>query len=107
MRVPAVEWLAVDVDVAVAGLVQPRDDLDERGLAAARRARERHELPRRDPQRDPAELLRVVVAADLDIYTEISDSHYRSSVRFVLWQGPEERPRQAHQDIPFEMICCG
>jgi hypothetical protein len=28
-------------------------------------------------------------------------------VRFVLWQGPEERPRQAQQDIPFEMICCG
>jgi hypothetical protein len=25
----------------------------------------------------------------------------------VLWQGPEERPRQAQQDIPFEMICCG
>ena len=55
----------------------------------------------------PVQLLRVVVPADLRIYPEISGSHYRSSVRFVLWQGPEERPRQAQQDIPFEMICCG
>jgi cell division FtsZ-interacting protein ZapD len=53
------------------------------------------------------QLLRVAVPADLGIYPEISGSHYRSSVRFVLWQGPEERPRQAQQDIPFEMICCG
>jgi len=56
---------------------------------------------------NPVQLLRVVVPADLRIYPEISGSHYRSSVRFVLWQGPEERPRQAQQDIPFEMICCG
>ncbi len=56
---------------------------------------------------NPVQLLRVVVPADLGIYPEISGSHYRSSVRFVLWQGPEERPRQAQQDIPFEMICCG
>ena len=55
----------------------------------------------------PVQLLRVVVPADLRIYPEISGSHYRSSVRFVLWQGPEERPRQAQQVIPFEMICCG
>jgi cell division protein ZapD len=56
---------------------------------------------------NPVQLLRVVVPASLGIYPEISGSHYRSSVRFVLWQGPEERPRQAQQDIPFEMICCG
>ena len=55
----------------------------------------------------PVQLLRVVVPASLGIYPEISGSHYRSSVRFVLWQGPEERPHQAQQDIPFEMICCG
>ena len=54
---------------------------------------------------NPVQLLRVAVPADLGIYPEISGSHYRSSVRFVLWQGPEERPRQAQQDIPFEMIC--
>jgi cell division FtsZ-interacting protein ZapD len=55
----------------------------------------------------PVQLLRVVVPADLGIDPEISGSHYRSSVRFVLWQSPEERPRQAQQDTPFEMICCG
>jgi hypothetical protein len=55
----------------------------------------------------PVQLLRVVVPADLGIDPEISGSHYRSSVRFVLWQRPEERPRQAQQDTPFEMICCG
>jgi cell division protein ZapD len=56
---------------------------------------------------NPVQLLRVVVPAELGIYPEISGSHYRSSVRFVVWQGPEERPRQAQQDVAFEMICCG
>jgi cell division FtsZ-interacting protein ZapD len=52
------------------------------------------------------QLLRVVVPSSLGIYSEISGSHYRSSVRFVQWPGAEERPRQAQQDMPFEIICC-
>ena len=56
---------------------------------------------------NPEQLLRVVIPASLGIYPAISGSHYRSSVRFVVWQGPEDRPHLAQQDIPFEMIFCG
>jgi len=52
------------------------------------------------------QLLRVAVAADLGIYPEISGSHYRASVRFVRWQGLDERARQVDDDIPFQLICC-
>jgi hypothetical protein len=47
LRVPAGERLAVDVDVAVAGLVEAGNELYERGLAAAGGAREGYELPER------------------------------------------------------------
>ena len=55
---------------------------------------------------NPVQLLRIVLPAGLGIYPEISGSHYRSSVRFVSWQGPAERPRQADCDVAFELICC-
>ncbi|NBX40274.1 MAG: cell division protein ZapD [Gammaproteobacteria bacterium] len=52
------------------------------------------------------QLLRVLVAPDLGVYPEISGSHYRSSVRFVVWNGFMERPRQSDTDIPFDVVCC-
>ncbi len=54
----------------------------------------------------PVQLLRVLVAPDLGVYPEISGSHYRSSVRFVVWNGFMERPRQSDTDIPFDVVCC-
>jgi len=27
-------------------------------------------------------------------------------VRFVEWQGANERARQVEQDVPFDIICC-
>ena len=54
----------------------------------------------------PVQLLRIAIPSDLGIYPEISGSHYRSSVRFVTWHGPTERPRQAEGDIEFELTCC-
>lgn len=54
----------------------------------------------------PVQLLRIAIPADLGIYPEISGSHYRSSVRFVTWHGPTERPKQAEGDIEFELTCC-
>lgn len=54
----------------------------------------------------PVQLLRIAIPPDLGIYPEISGSHYRSSVRFVSWHGPTERPRQAEGDIEFELTCC-
>lgn len=54
----------------------------------------------------PVQLLRISVPTESGIYPEISGSHYRSSVRFVAWQGPGIRPRQAEGDVPFEITCC-
>ena len=54
----------------------------------------------------PVQLLRVAVAADLGIFPEISGSHYRASVRFVSWQGLNERARQVESDVAFDIICC-
>jgi cell division protein ZapD len=54
----------------------------------------------------PVQLLRIAVPGDLGLYPEISGSHYRSSVRFVTWLGPTERPKQAEGDVAFELTCC-
>ena len=55
---------------------------------------------------NPVQLLRVAVDSELGLFPEISGSHYRASVRFVSWQGLNERPRQVETDVPFEIICC-
>jgi len=54
----------------------------------------------------PVQLLRVAVPAELGVFPEISGSHYRASVRFVSWQGLNERARQVESDVPFDLICC-
>ena len=55
---------------------------------------------------NPVQLLRVAIGPELGIFPEISGSHYRASVRFVSWQGVNERPRQVADNVPFEIICC-
>ena len=54
----------------------------------------------------PVQLMRIALPADSSIFPEISGSHYRSSIRFVTWSGPPNRPRQAEGDISFEITCC-
>jgi cell division protein ZapD len=54
----------------------------------------------------PVQLLRIGLPASLGIYPEISGSHYRSSVRFVSWNGPTGRPSQAEGDVQFDLTCC-
>ncbi|MFZ9905910.1 MAG: cell division protein ZapD, partial [Steroidobacteraceae bacterium] len=56
---------------------------------------------------NPVQLLRVAIDPALGIYPEISGSHYRASVRFVSWQGQNERARQVESEVPFELVCCG
>jgi cell division protein ZapD len=56
---------------------------------------------------NPVQLLRVAIDPSLGIYPEISGSHYRASVRFVSWQGQNERARQVESEVPFELVCCG
>ena len=58
LGIPAEQGLTVDVDVAVARLVEPRHDLDERGLTAAGGARKSDELPRGDPQGHTAQRIK-------------------------------------------------
>ncbi len=54
----------------------------------------------------PVQLLRIGVPQSLGLYPEISGSHYRSSVRFLKWNGLGTRPTQAGQDVPFTLSCC-
>ncbi len=54
----------------------------------------------------PVQLMRIALPAGSGIYPEISGSHYRSSIRFVTWSGPTDRPRQAEGDVSFEITCC-
>ena len=54
----------------------------------------------------PVQLMRIALPGGSSIYPEISGSHYRSSIRFVTWNGPADRPRQAEGDVSFEITCC-
>jgi len=54
----------------------------------------------------PVQLLRIVLPHDAGLYPEISGSHYRSSVRFLIWNGLGARPTQTTEDIPFTLTCC-
>ena len=54
----------------------------------------------------PVQLLRIGVPQALGLYPEISGSHYRSSVRFLAWNGLGVRPTQATADVPFTLSCC-
>jgi len=51
-------------------------------------------------------LVRVLLPADEGIYPEISAGKHRFTVRFVKWQGTEERPAQVEQDVRFLLALC-
>jgi len=54
----------------------------------------------------PVQMIRILLPHGTDIYPEISGSHYRVSVRFLLWQSAEARPLQANEDVPFTLSLC-
>jgi cell division protein ZapD len=54
----------------------------------------------------PYQLLRITLPGDLQLYPEISGSHYRCSMRFLEWHGIEGRPTQTGGDVPFVLTCC-
>jgi cell division protein ZapD len=54
----------------------------------------------------PAQMIRVSLPADSDIYPEISGSHYRCSIRFLYWQDADNRPVQATEDVRFTLSTC-
>ena len=54
----------------------------------------------------PAQLIRISLPADSGLYPEISGSHYRCSIRFVTWNGLDQRATQTTQDVAFTLTCC-
>ena len=54
----------------------------------------------------PYQLLRITLPSAAGLYPEISGSHYRCSVRFLVWNGLTARATQAERDVPFVLSCC-
>jgi len=54
----------------------------------------------------PVQLIRISLPHGTDLYPEISGSHYRVSMRFLLWQDAETRPVQTTEDVPFTLSLC-
>jgi cell division protein ZapD len=54
----------------------------------------------------PAQMIRIALPAGTDIYPEISGSHYRCSVRFLVWQDASTRPIQTTEDVRFTLTTC-
>jgi cell division protein ZapD len=51
-------------------------------------------------------LVRVTLPADCGLYPEISAGQHRFTVRFVRWQGVDQRPVQAGQSVHFMLALC-
>jgi len=54
----------------------------------------------------PVQLIRISLPQGTDIYPEISGSHYRVSLRFLVWQDAETHPPQTTEDVPFTLSLC-
>jgi cell division protein ZapD len=54
----------------------------------------------------PFQLLRICLPAASPLYPEISGSHYRCSMRFLQWNGIEQRATQTEADVAFKLVCC-
>jgi len=54
----------------------------------------------------PAQMIRISLPADTEIFPEISGSHHRCSIRFLYWQDAGSRPLQATEDVHFTLSTC-
>jgi cell division protein ZapD len=54
----------------------------------------------------PVQMLRIGLPQGTDLYPEISGSHYRCSVRFLIWQDASTRAVQTTEDVPFTLSTC-
>lgn len=54
----------------------------------------------------PAQLLRVLIDADLPYFAEISGGKHRFTIRFMQPSKDENRPTQTTDNIPFQLTCC-
>jgi cell division FtsZ-interacting protein ZapD len=51
-------------------------------------------------------MIRIALPAGTETYPEISGSHYRCSVRFLVWHDAETRPVQTTEDVRFTLSTC-
>ena len=54
----------------------------------------------------PVQMIRIGLPQGTDLYPELSGSHYRCSVRFLIWQDADTRAVQTTEDVPFTLTCC-
>jgi len=54
----------------------------------------------------PAQMIRIALPEGTDLYPEISGSHYRCSVRFLVWQDANTRAIQTAEDVRFMLTTC-
>jgi cell division protein ZapD len=96
------------------GLLRPLCDAIAELLWLTRQAgRTRHEIAKGGVfmigfDRDaPAQLLRIAVPVELNLYPEISGGgQHRCNVRFLKWNGLNGRPAQIEEDVPFILTIC-
>lgn len=75
-------------------------------------ARPRHEVAKGGAfqlvleRENPVQLLRIEVPAGSRLFPEVSGSHYRCSIRFLLWADVQTRPAQPAEDVHFVLTCC-
>lgn len=55
---------------------------------------------------EPLQLLRILLPAGVGLYPEISGSHHRCNLRFLVWNGLAARPTQTEENVAFELTCC-
>jgi cell division protein ZapD len=54
----------------------------------------------------PVQIIRVGLPQGTDLYPEISGSHYRCSVRFLIWQDAATRAVPTTEDVAFTLSTC-
>jgi cell division protein ZapD len=54
----------------------------------------------------PAQLLRIELPGNSELFPEVSGSHYRCSIRFMRWNSVMARPVQPQEDLPFVLTIC-
>jgi len=52
------------------------------------------------------QLLRIALSKDINLFPEISGSHYRCSINFMEWHGVNVRSTQTSRDVEFRLTTC-
>jgi len=112
-------WLSQDDELRVRtfsqwlALLRPLCDAIAELLWLTRQnGRTRHEVAKGGTfaivfERDnPLQLLRISLPSAMGLYPEISGSHHRCNVRFLIWNGLTARPTQTEEDVEFTLSCC-